>query len=205
MTKGFILICIILSQLGLLHAQSDSEAEIIKFQNELNDEYTNPEKSPLPKKGIKKFKGHEFFPINLKYTVKARISVTPSATFFNMQTSTSQPREHRIYGTAAFTIDGINYELPLYQSKSLMLTEKYKDYLFLPFTDLTNGGQTYSAGRYIDLSIPKEGNEIVIDFNQAYNPYCAYSDKFSCPIVPRENDLNVAILAGVKYKKKINH
>jgi uncharacterized protein len=202
MSKGFILICFILSQLGLLQAQSSVEAEIIKFQNELNDEYSNPEKSPLPKKDIRKFKGHEFFPIDLKYRIKAIITVTPHATFFNMQTSTPQPREHRIYGMATFAIDGINYELPLYQSKSLMQTEKYKDYLFLPFTDLTNSEQTYSAGRYIDLSVPKEGNAIVIDFNQSYNPYCAYSDKFSCPIVPRENDLTIAILAGVKYKRK---
>ncbi len=203
MKTRFFLSILILSTLsrGLL-AQTDAETEIEKFRKDLNEEYSNPQTSPLPKKDIKKFKGHPFFPIDLKYRVKAILMLTPSTSFFKMQTSTSQPRDYRIYGNAAFSIDGINYQLALFQSKDLMQTEKYKDYLFLPFTDLTNGDLTYSAGRYIGLTIPKEGDEIVIDFNQAYNPYCAYSNKYSCPIVPRENGLNVAIFAGVKYNKK---
>jgi uncharacterized protein len=202
MTRFFISMLILSILSRELFAQTDAETENEKFRKELNEEYSNPQTSPLPKRDIKKFKGHPFFPMDLKYRVKALLTVTPSSSFFKMQTSTSQPREYRIYGRAVFSIDRINYELPLYQSKDLMQTEKYKDYLFLPFTDLTNGELTYSAGRYIGLTIPKEGNEVVIDFNQAYNPYCAYSDKYSCPIVPRENDLNVAILAGVKYNKK---
>ncbi|NOS55980.1 MAG: DUF1684 domain-containing protein [Cyclobacteriaceae bacterium] len=185
-----------------LRAQSDSEREILKFQKELNEEYSNPKTSPLPKKNVKKFEGHDFFPVDLKYRVKAMLSLTPDAVFFKMQTSTNQPRDHRIYAMASFSINENKYELPLYQSSDLMKTEEYKDYLFLPFTDLTNGEETYPSGRYIGLRIPKEGNEIIIDFNQAYNPYCAYSSSYSCPIVPRENDLNVAILAGVKFQKK---
>jgi uncharacterized protein len=74
---------------------------------------------------------------------------------------------------------------------------EYKDYLFLPFTDLTNGVQTYQGGRYLDLRIP-QGDEIVIDFNQSYNPYCAYSGRYSCPVVPSENHLDMEVLAGVK-------
>ena len=81
------------------------------------------------------------------------------------------------------------------------MTEKYKNYLFLPFTDLSNDEESYAGGRFIDLEIP-EGNEIAIDFNRAYNPYCAYNDKYSCPIPPKENFLNMKILGGVAYKKK---
>jgi len=73
--------------------------------------------------------------------------------------------------------------------------------LFLPFKDLTNGNKTYGGGRFIDLVIPKS-KTIVIDFNKAYNPYCAYSPKYSCPIVPKENYLTVPIKAGVKAYSK---
>ena len=69
--------------------------------------------------------------------------------------------------------------------------------MFLPFSDLTSGNETYGGGRYIDLEIPK-GKTITIDFNQAYNPYCAYNPKYSCPIVPAENELLTNVNAGVK-------
>ena len=82
-----------------------------------------------------------------------------------------------------------------------MLDPEYEDYLFIPFNDLTNGNETYDAGRYMDLETTDE-NTIVIDFNKAYNPYCAYNDEFSCPIPPRENDLDVEIIAGVLAYKK---
>ena len=82
-----------------------------------------------------------------------------------------------------------------------MQEEGYEDYLFLPFTDKTNGEETYAGGRYIDLSIP-EGDSITIDFNKAYNPYCAYNKKFSCPLVPSVNALDTKVLAGVKDFKK---
>ena len=75
------------------------------------------------------------------------------------------------------------------------------DYLFLPFTDLTSGVDTYGGGRYIDQKIP-EGNSIIIDFNQSYNPYCAYNPRYSCPIPPPENDLLIEIMAGVKDFKQ---
>ncbi|MBP7982432.1 MAG: DUF1684 domain-containing protein, partial [Kaistella sp.] len=75
----------------------------------------------------------------------------------------------------------------------------YEDYLFLPFRDETNGKETYGGGKYIDLRIP-DGNEIVIDFNQSYQPYCAYNAyDYSCPIVPEENFLPLRIEAGVMY------
>ena len=82
-------------------------------------------------------------------------------------------------------------------SIELSKKEQYKDYLFLPFSDLTCGSESYIGGKYIDLKIPK-GDTIVIDFNTSYNPYCAYSPKYSCPKVPLENDLKIEIRAGVK-------
>ena len=81
----------------------------------------------------------------------------------------------------------------------LMRKDAYKDYLFLPFRDATNGKQTYGGGKYLDLKIP-EGNEIIIDFNKSYHPYCAYNaHDYNCPIVPEENTLSLEIKAGVMY------
>ncbi len=184
-------------------AQTDSVLiDISKFQEKQNSEYRDSKTSPLKGKALKRFKKHEFFPIDLQYRVEATLTVTDAATFFPMQTSSQVPKEYRTYGTVKFTLRGKAFEVPVYQSKMLMNMEKYKNYLFFPFTDLTNGKLTYTAGRYIELTIPEKGNTIILDFNQAFNPYCAYSDGYSCPIVPADNDLNVEILAGVKYVGK---
>ena len=106
---------------------------------------------------------------------------------------------YRKYGIARFTLDNKKLELSIYQNQKLMTSLEYAEHLFLPFNDTSNGKSTYEGGRFIDLEIPSEGSQtIVIDFNKAYNPYCAYNHKYSCPIPPAENYLQVAISAGVK-------
>lgn len=103
------------------------------------------------------------------------------------------------YGKLKFTIDQQVQELTIFQSKDLMNNPQYKDYLFIPFTDTTSGKQTYGSGRYIDLQTSDIKNGLVmLDFNKAYNPYCAYSDNYNCPIPPKENALKIAIKAGEK-------
>jgi uncharacterized protein (DUF1684 family) len=186
-------------------AQTDSAAamaEIREFQKKLNEEYKNPKESPLEPADRKKFKGHAFFPINLAYRVVAKLTVTEGTPFFPMKTTTSQMKTDRIFGYVEFSVAGKEFRLPVYQSQALMKTEAYADYLFFPFTDLTNGEQTYMGGRYIDLRIPVSGDEIIIDFNQAYNPYCAYSHRYSCPLVPVENQMDIEVPVGVMYKEK---
>lgn len=186
-------------------AQTDSlkaREEIIAFQKKLNDEYKNRNESPLDASAFATFKGHDYFPINLDYRVVAKLEVTPSTPFFSMKTTTSRFSTERIYGYVNFTLKGKKFRLPVYQSKDLMQTAEYADYLFFPFTDLTSGSETYGGGRYIDLAIPKSGDDVVIDFNMAYNPYCAYNKRYSCPIVPAENQMDVEIPAGVKYSSK---
>jgi uncharacterized protein (DUF1684 family) len=119
-----------------------------------------------------------------------------------MPTSNFKTKEYRVYGKLKFTLKGKAFEIPVYQSQRHMNIEEYKDYLFFPFNDLTNGKSTYTAGRYIELRIPTEGNMIMLDFNQAYNPYCAYSDNYSCPVIPAENFIDLEINAGVAYSSK---
>lgn len=177
-------------------------AEITAFQTNLNEEYKNREESPLEAADFDKFESHDFFPIDLDYRVNAKLTVTEGTPFFAMKTTTSRLSTERIYGYVTFTLGEKDFRLPVYQSKNLMKTEEYADHLFFPFTDETNGKQTYTGGRYIDLRIPKEGDSLMIDFNMAYNPLCAYSSRYSCPIVPAENQMDIAVPVGVKYEKR---
>ena len=122
-----------------------------------------------------------------------------------MKTTTGREPLYVKYAEAHFEFQDKKYTVNIYQNQGLTTEPEYEDYLFLPFTDLTNGETTYAGGRFIDLSIP-EGDEIIIDFNTAYNPYCAYNDRYSCPIPPEENHLNLLIPVGVKkYKNFTNN
>ncbi len=190
-----------------LNAQTENEniASIKKFQKELNTEYLNPKESPLRGDNLKNFKKHPFFPINLKYRVTAKFVKTENPVPFELPTSSGKFKQYQEYGKATFELDGKSLTLILYQSLDLMKMEKYKDYLFLPFRDETNEKETYGGGKYMDLKIPT-GNEIVLDFNQSYQPYCAYNAfDYNCPIVPAENKLPIRIEAGVMYKDVYHH
>jgi len=183
---------------GQKNAVRDS---VLSFQKKINSEYANPKESPLKPNDLEKFKSLDFYPINEKFVVVAKFIKTPNEKPFQMPTSTDRKPMYVKFGEAHFSIDGKSYKLNIYQSQDLKKIEKYKNSLFLPFTDLTSGVESYGGGRYIDLEIPA-GNEIMIDFNRAYNPYCAYNHKYSCPIPPQENDLDLEIKAGVKNFKK---
>lgn len=172
---------------------SDSKAA----QIELNEEFSNPETTILEPEDFKNFHGLEFYPIDEKFIVEAKFVRTPNEKPFLMPTTTSRLPEYVKYGEAHFSIEGKDFVLNLFKSTEPYDEPGYEDYLFLPFTDLTSGDGSYGGGRFLDQRIP-EGETIVIDFNKAYNPYCAYSARYSCPIPPKENDLLIKIEAGVK-------
>ncbi len=172
-----------------------------EFQKKMNSEFKDASISPLKKKDLKKFEGLDFFKYDSVFVVKAILKRTPESEFFKMRTTTDRVSEERVFGVVTFNLNGENFNLNIYQGKENMETIGLEDYLFLPFIDDTNGVTTYGGGRYIDLRIP-EGDTMVIDFNSAYNPYCAYNEKYSCPIVPRENYLATEVKAGVKAFKK---
>ncbi len=145
-----------------------------------------------------------FFPVDEKYRVMARFKKTTNNKWFSMETSGAVRKTFRIYGSLHFSINDTSVALNIYQSQNLMNMDEYKEHLFLPFSDLTSGEETYVSGRYIDLVISDIiGDKVLVDFNKAYNPYCAYiSGKYNCPIPPFENQLNVAIQAGEKNFEK---
>ena len=174
-----------------------SEANVLEFQKTINKEFSTKEESPLTDEDFKDFKQIDFYPINSKFAVVAQFVKSKNEKSFKMKTTGTRTPKYIKYGVLHFEIDGKKMSLNLYQNIELNKKEGYEDYLFLPFSDLSCGKESYIGGRYIDMRFPKS-TTVLIDFNKAYNPYCAYNYKYSCPIVPLENDLDVAILAGVK-------
>lgn len=186
---------------SVLYSQDSKDIKAaLKFQQKLNKEFASKEESPLTDEDLAVFKSLEFFPVDSNYIVNAKLTFYKDSKPFQMKTTTDRLPVYKLYATASFKLKGKNYTLEIYQNEKLLLTPDYEDYLFLPFTDLTNGESSYGGGRYIDLQIPKSEN-IVIDFNQSYNPYCAYNSKYSCPIPPKVNYLDTEIKAGVMLFK----
>lgn len=117
---------------------------------------------------------------------------------FKMPTSTDRKPIYRRYGYLHFEINQKQYTLTVYQNMELRKKPTYKNYYFVPFRDETSGIETYGGGRYLDMYIYDNELNKTIDFNLSYNPYCAYSHLYSCPIPPEENTLSLPIRAGEK-------
>jgi uncharacterized protein (DUF1684 family) len=171
--------------------------EIQDYRVEMNSDYADSSSSPLTKEGLAHFNGLEFFDIDQKYRIEADFILNPDPEPFEMETTTSRRPIYVKYGEAHFKLDGKKYILEIYQSEKAKKMTEFKEHLFLPFKDLTNGNESYGGGRFLDLKIPA-GETIIIDFNKAYNPYCAYNHRYSCPIPPEVNHLDIEISAGVK-------
>lgn len=191
---------LILSSFINLLPKEEYVKEIKAFQESLNSEYLDSEKSILSKKQrkkLKKNKGHNFFSINEEYRIVAKFDRNLKKEEVKIKTSSDQVRTYEIYGKAHFNLKGKSITLNIYQNPGLLKKEEYKDYLFLPYRDHTSGKTSYGGGRYIDLRIT-DSDSLVIDFNKSYHPYCAYTTGYSCPIPPAENYMDLKIEAGIK-------
>lgn len=178
---------------------SEHARTVTAFQTELNAEYRNPAKTPLSPKALRSFAGLSFYPTSYAACVVARFERDSLAQPFAMETSTAQRPLYRKYGTLRFELNGQPLQLTVYQSLELLNKAGFEDYLFVPFTDRTNGRGSYGGGRYLDLRQREiQRGQVLLDFNRAYNPYCAYRNIYSCPVPPAENRLPVAIEAGVR-------
>lgn len=194
----FILSVFVLTACGTKQATSTYVNDIKSERKKKNKEFSNKDKSPLEEKDMKTFIGLNYFPIDSNFRIKAEFTKVDTATPFQMPTSTDRLPMYVKEGILSFEIDTKTYQLSVFKN----LDNPDDPFWFIPFSDLTSGNGTYGGGRYIDFQLPKEGNPVYIDFNTAYNPYCAYNHKYSCPIPPRENDLQVAIKAGEKTFKE---
>ena len=181
---------------NLTFAQSKYFTKIQEYQSEMNREFADSTSSPLTKQDLLKFKQLSFFPVDSMYCVTSRFETTQNDTIFEMITTTSRRPLYQRVAIVYFKIDTVECKLNVYKNIDLSKKTGFEDYLFIPFTDATNGIETYAGGRYLDVRIPNS-DTLILDFNKAYNPYCAYNKKYSCPVPPDENDLNVRIAAGV--------
>ena len=173
------------------------DENVTDYQKQVNDYFKDASVTPLKAKDLKNFHGLDFFNFDSTYVVKAKIQKTPNEIPFKLKTTTDGFVDFRKFGNLIFSIKNSSFKLSVYENLEYTDLEGYENYLFLPFLDKTNGYETYGGGRYLDLFLENE-NEIVIDFNRAYNPKCVYDENYSCPIVPRENFLKIRIEAGVK-------
>jgi uncharacterized protein (DUF1684 family) len=175
-----------------------------KYQQKLNASYKDASKSPLKKKDLKKFKGLDFFLADSSFIISAKLIKTIDAPTFEMATTTDRKPLYKEFGILTFNLKGKKCELTIYQSQDDLRDEKYKEYLFLPFTDNTSGSESYGGGRYMDVMTTDISNEntVLLNFNNTYNPYCAYNDRYSCPLTPRKNHIDLEIKAGIKVFEK---
>lgn len=201
MKRFFSISLILLSFVFFANAQTFyGTTDIETFREGRDKELRNKEESPLKEEDFPNYKGLKYFEIDNKYRVKAKFTKTTDEKYFLMPTSSDKTQKYIKYAVLKFNIDKEEYLLNVYHIEEAIREKypEYKDLLFIPFKDSTNGKDSYGGGRYLYILDTKE-KEVILDFNLASNPSCAYgSDRFSCPIPPRENFLKVKIKAGEK-------
>jgi uncharacterized protein (DUF1684 family) len=158
------------------------------FRKSKDEFFRNDPDSPLTDEQKKDFKGLNYFPENPNLRLNVKVQAFQKPEEVHIQTSTGDVREYDRYGRFEFTVNGQDVMLTIYRNETGY---------FLPFVDSLAGKETYPAGRYVEVEAGG-GDHFVVDFNYAYNPYCAYNDKWSCPLAPFENKLKVPIEAGEK-------
>ena len=181
--------------------EDHSEATVIKRDPVISERIARDEAfrsgpdSPIPVKDRNSFQKLEYYPVNesLKFSVRLNRHSRPKQV--RLGTNTGEIRSGLCYGFFEFVVDGQSCRLQVYRLDDVAGSGGPN--LFIPFRDATSGSETYAPGRYIDLAENTSGI-YELDFNRAYNPYCAYNDEYSCPLPPEENTLPVPIRAGEK-------
>ncbi|MEZ5030833.1 MAG: DUF1684 domain-containing protein [Saprospiraceae bacterium] len=190
-----ILICLLplLALAKLSHAQSFAE-QIEQYRITFKEDMISDERAPLQDEDLQHLR---WYKPDSTYAVHALFLPVENSPPIDVPTSSGRVKSFQDVGVLLFNIQGTVCTLHVYQNMGLMQNPVYQDHLFLPFTDITNGEDTYGGGRYIDLlrSELSDGS-MLLDFNKAYNPWCAYSDGYNCPVPPAENRLPVAIPVG---------
>ncbi|TJZ60399.1 peptide deformylase [Sphingobacterium olei] len=188
----YTFICCIIPILGF----SQTHSALEHYRNQQKETFLKDDFGPLRKENIPYL---DYYPANNNYIVDADVELLQAEPTFRMPTYDGTSNPYKRYALIHFTIDNERHTLTAYQSVDLFKNPTYQNYLFLPFLDSTNGEQTYEGGRYIELDASNmKNNSITVDFNRAYNPYCAYSSGYRCPQPPAENTLTIPILAGEK-------
>ena len=174
------------------------EQRVFDWRKERDTFFRNHQRSPLLPKDRGNFKGLKYYPFSPPQIFSGKIerfvfNINNPKYYATFLTNKGTNKRYLRYGNFRFTLDGKQYAIEIY--KSIL-----SDYLFVPFKDKTNGRDTYEGGRYIDAEVLAD-YQMVLDFNMAYNPSCAYNEKFVCVVPPRENMLDIEVCAGEKNFK----
>lgn len=168
--------------------------QIEKLREEKDNFMKSGEGSPFAD-STEAFTGLKYFPPNPKYRIVADLEPVENKQMVVLNTSDGKEQRYMEYATARFKLDGVSCSLLILE---IVDNGPFKGTLFLAFADQSSAIETYGAGRYLDVKKTPGASSITLDFNEAYNPYCAYNDSFSCPFPPKQNVLNVIIAAGEK-------
>jgi uncharacterized protein len=173
------------------------EAHIQAYRTEKDAAFRSSGDSPIPEASRASFPGLVYFPVDARYRVPALLTTTPvnPPVIIELQMSSATTERMRKVGTLGFTIEGTPLTLTAFAEERATDMRR----LFVPFTDLTSGAETYKHGRYLDLDRTTTGL-YDLDFNRAYHPSCVYNPTYECPVPPKENHLSVAIRAGERLK-----
>ena len=171
----------------------DHRRQLEAFRKQKDKFLLEHEQSPLLQEDKEHFTGARYFPIDPRYRVIATLVTEARPGIFRVQTTTGDYKEYTRVGRLEFELDGQHLSLVAFMPPAD--EPLHGNRLFVPFRDRTSGKDTYGAGRYLDLN-KRPGDTYVVDFNRAYNPYCAYSPYYSCPLPPGENNLGVEVRAG---------
>jgi uncharacterized protein (DUF1684 family) len=204
MKPFFKIYATILLILVISFGYSQSMDKVSRYKSELlterlakDEEFKTDKASPLDSLSKLGFGGLNYFKPEIKWLIKARLERYSTPDTIQMKTTTERLPLYIVYGKATFKKGNNDLTLTVYRNVGLLSKSGYENYLFVPFRDETSGEETYGGGRYVDAYI-EDGDDITIDFNRAYNPYCVYSKKYSCPIPPPENYLPLKVKAGEK-------
>ena len=170
------------------------EAEISKERQAKDDFMRSSAESPFGAEK-KNFKGLNYFPIDANYRISAKVVSIDDKKVVVLPTSDNLEKKYLEYAFVEFELQKESCKLLILE---IMEEGPYRGTLFLAFADATSANETYGAGRYLDVKKTPGASSVILDFNQSYNPYCAYADNYSCPFPPRENILKAAVLAGEK-------
>jgi len=195
----FLIVAIVgITIFNFLTVGESSEDYIERLEQERKDKngFMLSSGSPLTDEDKQDFKGLNFYPVEEKYKVTARLEKTSNRQPIFIESTTGEQLKYIPFARATFELDGTEHTVMLYQDWE----EKDPNRLSLMFADETSAMETYGGGRYLDVMY-RNTNSVVIDFNNAYNPYCHFNPEFSCPIPPRENILDIPIKAGEKIYK----
>ncbi len=206
MRHWLLSILILLTIFGVVCSQNQSDDYDTNTFRELRDkDFRNPDLTPLLQNDFANFKGLNYFAFDNNYRIKASFVKSTETKSFLMPTSTGKSKKYLKIGDLSFKLNGNEFSLGAYFFEYAPDHPKAKEELidvFVPFKDLTNISETYNAGRYVYVRLPKSSDVAVLDFNLAYNPSCAYgNENFSCTLPPKENFLQVEIKAGEKKYK----